>query len=126
MNEVININQKDQPVCSESRIEALSSAVSKIESIHVDFIRASEINDKIYKIICDEKDSPFPGRDIFDSFDDLYKLACSKLTRIKELSGCYQLTKHELPSYLDEIREPENQSPFGADAPSFSEIMEDI
>ncbi|WP_299079095.1 hypothetical protein [uncultured Paraglaciecola sp.] len=125
-NGEVDMYPKDQPICSQLRLEALDSAISRLESIHIDLIRAAEVNNKINDVLYDEKDTPFPGLDVFDVLDKLDDMICSKIKRIKDFPGGYQLTRHELSELKEEIQSPENQSPFGAGTPSFSNVMEDI
>ena len=127
-NGVVKMYHKDQPICSESRIEALESSISNLEGVSVAFGYACEINSRIDEIINDEIDTLFPGRDtdIFSAMDKLQEVLESKLKRIRELPGLYQMTKTEAITAFDEYGEPENQSPYGSGSPSLSNVIEDI
>ena len=123
---VVNMYQKDQPICSESIIDDLQSTISHLESIYTSFIKACEINDNTYDIMHDEDNASFPGLNIFSVLDKLDDLIGSNIDRIKNSPGQYQMTKNELSNCFDEYGEPENQSPFGAGTPSREDLMGDI
>jgi len=119
-NGVVKMYPKDQPICSESRLESLESVISRLESIWVDFSDAAEINAPINDIINDKDDTLFLG------LDRLQDVIESKIKEINELPAAQKLTKHEISSAHEEMREPENQTPFGAGSPSLNDYMEII
>ena len=117
---IVNMYQKDQPISSESIIEALEATINSIENIYMAFVNASNINRPINDIINDKDDTLFLG---LDRMQDVIE---EKIKNINNLPELYRLTKDELVSFQGEMDEPENQSPFGAGLPSLSDVMEDI